>query len=79
MLTRCFLCTFYPEMRNRTELKFNFSYANKLSFGGVHDTIKFNRHAVKLHATIADDSFEKIKEECLANIYLFGQEERRKK
>ena len=78
MLTRRFLCTFVPEMRNRTKLKFNFSYANKLSFGGVHDTVKFNRHAVKRHATIADDAFEKIKGECLANIYLFGQEERKK-
>ena len=78
MLTRYFLCTSFPEMRNRTELKFNFSYANKLSFGGVHDTVKFNRHGVKRHATIVDDSFEKIKEECLANIYLFGQEERKK-
>ena len=78
MLIRCFLCTFFPEMRNRTELKFNFSYANKLSFGGAHDTVKFNRNAVKQHATIVNDSFEKIQEECLANIYLFGLEERKK-
>ena len=80
MLTRRFLCTFFPEMRNRTKLKFNFSYANKLSFGGVHDRVKFNRHAVKRHATIADDAFEKIKGECLANISFWsGRKEKNDK
>ena len=36
------LLIYFP-FRNETELKFNGSYANKLSFPGVLDTVNFNR------------------------------------
>ena len=48
----------YFPFRNETELKFNSSYANKLRFTGVLDTVNFNRRKVKPYAIIFDDAFE---------------------
>lgn len=42
----------YFPFRNEIEIKFNSSCAIKLSFPGVLDTIKFNKHKVDSCATI---------------------------
>lgn len=65
------LLIYFP-FRNETELKFNSSYANKLSFPGVLDTVNFNRLKVKPYATIADNAFERLTEENQAFHDPFG-------
>ena len=65
------LLIYFP-FRNETELKFNGSYANKLSFPGVLDTVNFNRWEVTPYATIADNVFERLTEENQAFHDPFG-------
>lgn len=65
------LLIYFP-FRNETELKFNGSYANKLSFPGVLDIVNFNRWEVTPYATIADNAFERLTEENQAFHDPFG-------
>ena len=65
----------YFPFRNETELKFNSSYANKLRFTGVLDTVNFNRRKVKPYAIIFDDPFERFQDENQANMDPFGHQE----
>ena len=50
----------YFPFRNEAELKFNSSYANKLSFLGVLGKVNFNRRKFEPYATIVDDAIERL-------------------
>ena len=69
-----YLLFMYFPFKNKAELKFNSSFANKLSFPGVLNTINFNRLKVEPYASIVDDAFYRLQGMNQTNIDPFGQQ-----
>ena len=64
----------YFLFRNEAEPEFNSSYANKLNFSDVLDTVNFNRLKFQSYATIVDHTFERLQEEIQLNIHPLSQQ-----
>ena len=60
--------------RNKEELRYNYSYSNKINRASVIEVVKSNRSKVEPYATIIEDAFERLIVDH-ANIDPFWQQE----